>query len=121
MDYPGHIATAVRFSDDIDGHFITYNGNTLISDDVVKTMHASGEGVDNQLLQKLKQTFSSNPHFSNNSDGFIIKHYAGDVDYKIDGFCEKNRDVLFQDLIDMMKNSSEFDEFIYNICLFEKS
>ena len=85
-----------------------------ISDDVVKTMHASGEGVDNQLLQKLKQTFSSNPHFSNNSDGFIIKHYAGDVDYKIDGFCEKNRDVLFQDLIDMMKSSSELAKIFIN-------
>lgn len=76
-------------------------------------MHASGEGVDNQLLQKLKQTFSANPHFSNNSDGFVIKHYAGDVNYKIDGFCEKNRDVLFQDLIDMMKSSSELAKIFF--------
>lgn len=84
-----------------------------ISDDVVKTIHATGEGVDMQLLQKLKQSYSSHPHFNNNSDGFIIKHYAGDVDYKIDGFCEKNRDVLFQDLIDLMKSSSE--PFIKNL------
>ncbi len=84
-----------------------------ISDDVVKTIHATGEGVDVQLLLKLKQSYGSHAHFSSNSDGFIIKHYAGDVDYRIDGFCEKNRDVLFQDLIDLMKSSSE--QFIQNL------
>lgn len=84
-----------------------------ISDDVVKTIHATGDGVDGKLLQKLKQSFSSHAHFSSNSDGFLIKHYAGEVDYKIEGFCEKNRDVLFQDLVDLMKTSSE--PFIRNL------
>lgn len=84
-----------------------------ISDDVVKTIHATGEGVDAKLLQKLKQSFNEHAHFSSNSDGFLIKHYAGEVDYKIEGFCEKNRDVLFQDLIDLMKTSSE--PFIRNL------
>jgi len=84
-----------------------------ISDDVVKTIHATGDGVDTQLLLKLKQSYSGHPHFGSNSDGFIIRHYAGDVDYKIDGFCEKNRDVLFQDLIDLMKASDQ--RFIQNL------
>lgn len=78
-----------------------------ICDDIVITMHATGDGVDRSLLQKLQSSFSGHQHFSTNSNGFLINHYAGDVDYRIDGFCEKNRDVLFQDLIDLMKSSSE--------------
>jgi myosin-1 len=77
-------------------------------DDVVITMHAINQGADQQLLQKFQKSFSSHAHFSSNSSGFIIKHYAGDVEYNIEGFCEKNRDVLFQDLIDLMHSSSEF-------------
>lgn len=70
-------------------------------------MHAINQGADQQLLQKFQKTCTTHPHFSSNSSGFIIKHYAGDVEYNIDGFCEKNRDVLFQDLIDLMKSSTE--------------
>ena len=80
-------------------------------------MHASSDGVDNQLLQKLRVTFSSHPHFSSNSTGFLIKHYAGDVEYNIDGFCEKNRDVLFQDLIELMKSSTEFGKIAFLVVL----
>ena len=76
-------------------------------DDVVITMHAINQGADQQLLQKFQKSFTTHPHFSSNSTSFIIKHYAGDVEYNIDGFCEKNCDVLFQDLIELMKSSSE--------------
>jgi myosin-1 len=75
-------------------------------DDIVATMHATGEGVDGQLLQKLQRDFGTHPHFSSDSHGFLIKHYAGDVSYTIQNFCEKNRDSLFQDLIELMKSSS---------------
>jgi myosin-1 len=86
---------------------VTPPGIFSITDDVVKTIHATGDGVDNQLLQKLRVTFSSHAHFASSTTGFLIKHYAGDVQYTIDGFCEKNRDVLFHDLIELMKSSSE--------------
>lgn len=78
-----------------------------ICDDVVITMHATGDGADRSLLDKLGKSFATHAHFSSNSIGFQIKHYAGNVEYKIEGFCEKNRDVLFQDLIDLMKTSNE--------------
>ena len=84
-----------------------------ICDDIVITNHSTGERVDEQLLQKLQKSFSTHHHFSSNSDGFLVKHYAGTVDYTINGFCEKNRDVLFQDLIDLMRSSQE--RFISNL------
>jgi myosin-1 len=79
-----------------------------ICDDVVISMHAmASEGVDTNLLQKLSKCFNTHAHFTYNSTGFVIKHYAGEVSYTINGFCEKNRDVLFQDLIDLMRSSSD--------------
>ena len=36
---------------------------------------------------------------------FVIHHYAGMVTYDAEGFCEKNKDVLFVDLIEMVKRS----------------
>jgi myosin-1 len=77
-------------------------------------MHAeSGGNVDHNLLQKLSKCFTTHKHFSTNSTGFFVKHYAGDVVYSINGFCEKNRDVLFQDLIDLMKSSSEYSNDLF--------
>ena len=77
-------------------------------------MHATAsEGVDTNLLQKLGKCFSTHQHFSFNATGFLVKHYAGDVNYNINGYCEKNRDVLFQDLIDLMRSSLE--PFISNL------
>ena len=37
---------------------------------------------------------------------FIICHYAGEVNYNSAGFIEKNKDILFLDLIKLMKGSA---------------
>ncbi|XP_061738079.1 unconventional myosin-Ie isoform X2 [Nerophis ophidion] len=80
-------------------------GIMCILDDVCATMHAVGEGADQTLLQKLRGQIKTHEHFNSWNQGFIIHHYAGKVSYDADGFCERNRDVLFTDLIELMQGS----------------
>uniref|UniRef100_A0A3Q0QYC1 Osteoclast-stimulating factor 1 n=1 Tax=Amphilophus citrinellus TaxID=61819 RepID=A0A3Q0QYC1_AMPCI len=83
-------------------------GIMSILDDVCATMHAVGEGADQTMLQKLRVQINTHEHFNSWNQGFIIHHYAGKVSYDAEGFCERNRDVLFTDLIELMQ-SSEID------------
>ncbi|XP_074490931.1 unconventional myosin-If [Sebastes fasciatus] len=85
-------------------------GIMSVLDDVCATMHAKGEGADGNLLQKLQAAVGTHEHFNNWNSGFVIHHYAGKVSYDINGFCERNRDVLFPDLIELMQ-SSEYKFF----------
>ncbi|KAI1891615.1 hypothetical protein AGOR_G00145610 [Albula goreensis] len=80
-------------------------GIMSVLDDVCATMHAKGEGADSTLLQKLQGAVGTHDHFNSWNSGFVIHHYAGKVSYDINGFCERNRDVLFTDLIELMQNS----------------
>uniref|UniRef100_A0A0N5A516 Myosin motor domain-containing protein n=1 Tax=Parastrongyloides trichosuri TaxID=131310 RepID=A0A0N5A516_PARTI len=81
-------------------------GVMSILDDICSQVHAQSEGVDETFLIKLSDQMRSHQHFVNAAQSFIIKHYAGDVRYDIDGFCERNRDVLNQDLIQLMQSST---------------
>uniref|UniRef100_A0A4W6DKV1 Osteoclast-stimulating factor 1 n=1 Tax=Lates calcarifer TaxID=8187 RepID=A0A4W6DKV1_LATCA len=83
-------------------------GIMSILDDVCATMHAKGEGADQTLLQKLQGQIGSHEHFSSWNRGFIVHHYAGKVSYDVSGFCERNRDVLFNDIIELMQGSELF-------------
>ena len=105
-------------------------GIMSVLDDVCATMHATGEGADQTLLQKLQAAVGTHEHFNSWSSGFVIHHYAGkvqhpapstprprpqrrgaelpscpQVSYDVNGFCERNRDVLFTDLIELMQSS----------------
>ncbi|XP_037612098.1 unconventional myosin-Ie isoform X2 [Sebastes umbrosus] len=80
-------------------------GIMCILDDVCATMHAVGEGADQTMLQKLRVAINTHEHFNSWNQGFIIHHYAGKVSYDAEGFCERNRDVLFSDLIELMQSS----------------
>ncbi|XP_016357919.1 myosin IEb [Sinocyclocheilus anshuiensis] len=80
-------------------------GIMSILDDVCATMHAKGEGADQTLLQKLQSQIGTHEHFNSWNKGFIVHHYAGKVSYDVSGFCERNRDVLFSDIIELMQSS----------------
>uniref|UniRef100_A0AAZ3S0F3 Osteoclast-stimulating factor 1 n=1 Tax=Oncorhynchus tshawytscha TaxID=74940 RepID=A0AAZ3S0F3_ONCTS len=83
-------------------------GIMSVLDDVCATMHAKGEGADGTLLQKLSAAVGTHEHFNSWNSGFVIHHYAGKVSYEINGFCERNRDVLFTDLIELMQSSEHY-------------
>ncbi|XP_041364734.1 unconventional myosin-Ie-like [Gigantopelta aegis] len=89
-------------------------GIMSILDDVCATMHAVSEGADSKLMNKLSMAVGTHNHFQGTSTGFVIHHYAGKVTYDVDGFCERNRDVLFSDLIQLMQSSqSDFIEKLF--------
>lgn len=76
-------------------------------DDVCSTMHAVGSegGIDMKFLEKCTQFISATQYWWRQGDSFTVKHYAGEVNYHSEGFCEKNKDVLYPDLIQAMQSS----------------
>lgn len=74
-------------------------------DDTCAQIHGQSDGVDGKFLVKMNQQVGNNPHYKPGADCFIVTHYAGDVVYQIDNFCDKNRDVLYQDLVLLMQSS----------------
>ncbi|KAJ4435524.1 Unconventional myosin-Ie [Periplaneta americana] len=77
-----------------------------VMDDVCATMHAVSEGVDQDLQKKLTTASGTHQHYQSCKEGFIIHHYAGIVTYNVEGFCDRNRDVLFPDLVELMQTST---------------
>lgn len=89
-------------------------GVMSILDDVCATMHGQSEGADLKLLQKLGDAgLPGANHYIGFAAGFTIVHYAGKVTYEAEGFCERNRDVLYKDLIELMQSSG--NAFIANL------
>ncbi|XP_077119880.1 unconventional myosin-Vc [Ranitomeya variabilis] len=67
------------------------------------------QGTDENWLQKLYNNYiNTNPLFEKprmSNRSFIIQHFADKVEYKCDGFLEKNRDTVYEVLIDLLKTS----------------
>jgi len=82
-------------------------GVMLVLDDVCKSVHAMAEGADKAFMQRVTTAGGGNhPHFQLRGVRFNIKHYAGDVQYDIEGMVEKNKDSLYKDLLDVTGISS---------------
>ena len=68
--------------------------------DACATAHADPTAADGTFVQRLN-ALSSNPHFQPRQGQFVIKHYAGDVSYAIEGMTDKNKDQLLKDILNL--------------------
>ncbi|KAK4987255.1 class II myosin [Elasticomyces elasticus] len=73
--------------------------------DACATAHADPAAADQTFVQRLN-VLSSNPNFQPRQGQFVIKHYAGDVSYAVEGMTDKNKDQLLKDLLNLVGQSS---------------
>ncbi|KAL2432227.1 Myosin-1 [Exophiala dermatitidis] len=73
--------------------------------DACATAHADSSAADQTFVGRLN-FLSNNPNFENRQGQFIIKHYAGDVNYQVAGMTDKNKDQLLKDLLNLVGESS---------------
>ncbi|XP_041082885.1 unconventional myosin-Vc-like isoform X2 [Polyodon spathula] len=70
------------------------------------------QGKDENWLQKLYNNYlNKNPLFEKprmSNQSFVIQHFADKVEYRCHGFLEKNRDSMYEELINILK-ASKFD------------
>ncbi|KAM9776615.1 unconventional myosin-Ig isoform X2 [Syngnathus typhle] len=76
-----------------------------------------GKVTDTVCLDSMDVKLAQHPHYTSRKltptdktmdfqKHFRIRHYAGDVTYSVEGFLEKNKDLLFQDFKRLMYHSS---------------
>uniref|UniRef100_A0A0N4ZS37 Myosin motor domain-containing protein n=1 Tax=Parastrongyloides trichosuri TaxID=131310 RepID=A0A0N4ZS37_PARTI len=70
-----------------------------------------GRGTDDDWLRTMSncKNVSKNPNFmlpKISDPSFIVKHFAADVQYKIDGFLEKNKNTINEQLLDVILHSN---------------
>jgi len=76
------------------------------------------KGTDKSFLRKIDTQLTRHPHYeslatktNNDPDEFLIKHYAGEVVYSVEGMLDKNKDTLFRDLIMVIGRGSRNEFF----------
>lgn len=69
---------------------------------------------DQQWLESITKVHAGSPYFVNpdtaksaKGTAFVIKHYAGDVTYKVAGFVQKNNDTVYPDQRKMIESSND--------------
>ena len=80
--------------------------------DACATAHADPGAADQTFVQRLN-ALSSNPHYQARQGHFVIKHYAGDVTYAVDGMTDKNKDQLLKDILNLVGESS--NSFVHSL------
>ncbi|EDV25275.1 uncharacterized protein TRIADDRAFT_24346, partial [Trichoplax adhaerens] len=71
------------------------------------------QGTDKNWIQKLYNNFGNKKHdyFSKprtSQSSFIVHHFCGNVTYECYGFIEKNKDVIFEEYLSILR-ASEFE------------
>jgi myosin-1 len=79
--------------------------------DATKTAHADPAACDRTFMQTINGM--TNPHLTPRQGNFIIKHYAGDVSYTVDGITDKNKDQLLKGLLNLFGQSQ--NEFVHTL------
>ncbi|KAL1310718.1 hypothetical protein AAFC00_000975 [Neodothiora populina] len=80
--------------------------------DACATAHADPTAADGTFVQRLN-ALSSNPNFQPRQGQFVIKHYAGDVAYAVEGMTDKNKDALLKDILNLVGGSS--NQFVHTL------
>jgi myosin-1 len=79
--------------------------------DATKTAHADPAACDRTFMQSINGM--SNAHLTPRQGNFIIKHYAGDVSYTVDGITDKNKDQLLKGLLTLFSVSQ--NHFVHTL------
>ncbi|KAK3341322.1 P-loop containing nucleoside triphosphate hydrolase protein [Lasiosphaeria hispida] len=79
--------------------------------DATKTAHADPAACDRTFMQSINGM--SNAHLTARQGGFIVKHYAGDVTYSVDGITDKNKDLLLKGLLNLFQASQ--NKFVHTL------
>jgi myosin-1 len=79
--------------------------------DATRTAHADPAACDRTFMQSINGM--SNPHLTPRQGNFIIKHYAGDVAYTVDGITDKNKDQLLKGVQNLFQQSG--NSFVHAI------
>ena len=79
--------------------------------DACATAHADPTAADQTFMQRLNGL--SNAYFQPRQGQFIVKHYAGDVSYAVDGMTDKNKDQLLKDILLLIGQSS--NSFVHQL------
>ncbi|KAI5282668.1 class II myosin, partial [Ascosphaera aggregata] len=80
--------------------------------DACATAHADASAADQTFVGRLN-FLAQNPNFEARQGSFIVKHYAGDVTYSVDGMTSKNKDQLLKDLLNLVGSSG--NPFIHTL------
>jgi len=79
--------------------------------DATKTAHADPAACDRTFMQSINSM--SHPHLTPRQGNFIIKHYAGDVSYTVDGITDKNKDQLLKGVQNLFQQSA--NHFVHTL------
>ncbi|KAH9906218.1 P-loop containing nucleoside triphosphate hydrolase protein [Xylariomycetidae sp. FL2044] len=79
--------------------------------DATKTAHADPAACDRTFMQSINGM--SNAHLTPRQGSFIIKHYAGDVSYTVEGITDKNKDQLLKGVQSLFQQSS--NRFVHTL------
>ncbi|OQR98058.1 myosin, partial [Thraustotheca clavata] len=107
VDYPNNDACVALFESRPIGLFSLLDEQCVIP-----------RGNDTQLAAKYYEGFATHSHFSSTKlqkgkTQFTIAHYAGDVVYTAIGFCDKNKDSVHIEALELLATSSH--SFLQNL------